>query len=298
MSKIKCDRTYKTRIKGSASRLLYLTDKDNYKAEKKKTDTINGEIRNIKSALTSAQQLEPQCLKEKEFIDAQKALIFVDTDPDVRNLWRAIFKKLNLDDINIIDTNPKPRPKPKPKSNKSDLVNKIVRYLTSKNVSKSKLEAISDVLNITYDIPPKKQVIQRKHAPVYKPLENAIENVNVGEQIDRFRNIKIIYSCIIQNEGSSSQQKDAKEIIDNFENDVNYRKLLFTNHIKYLKWYNAFKKELKKVLKLEKFSNQRNMMERSLMGKFWEPGSKLNRADDYPYHIGGSGKPKEEYVQW
>ena len=41
MSKVKCDSTYKTRIKGSSSRLLYLTDKDNYKFEKSKTDTIS-----------------------------------------------------------------------------------------------------------------------------------------------------------------------------------------------------------------------------------------------------------------
>ena len=62
--------------------------------------------------------------------------------------------------------------------NKSDLVNKIVRHLTSKNVSKAKMEAISNVLNIKYET--SKKVLKRK--------QNQKFNIGLFQSSDSYDN--------------------------------------------------------------------------------------------------------------
>jgi hypothetical protein len=66
---------------------------------------------------------------------------------------------------------------------------------------------------------------------------------------------------------------------------------LFTNNVKFFNFYNVFKVELKKIIKM-KDGPRRNMEERNIMGIFWEPGHSADYEDDDTYHIGGEGKPR------
>ena len=122
-----------------------------------------------------------------------------------------------------------------------------------------------------------------------KNLKKALNPIVSGDQKTKFERLKIMYSCIIQKEGTSEQREQAKKIIEQFENDIKYRKSLFTNHVKYFNFYNVFKVELKKILKMKDGSLQRNKEERNLMSIFWTPGSSANYEDDDAYHIGGEG---------
>ena len=122
-----------------------------------------------------------------------------------------------------------------------------------------------------------------------KYLKRALDPIISGDQNMKFERLKIMYSCIIQKGGTSEQREKAKKIIEQFENDIKYRKSLFTNHIKFFNFYNVFKVELKKILKMKDGSPQRNKEERNLMSIFWTPGSSAYYEDDDSYMIGGEG---------
>ena len=57
-----------------------------------------------------------------------------------------------------------------------------------------------------------------------------------ADQLEIFERLKIIYSYIVQKKGNTEQFQKAKEIIEKFENDIDYRKSMFTNHVNFFKF--------------------------------------------------------------
>ena len=209
------------------------------------------------------------------------------------------FSKRSVKDLKaILREHKKIHCKPYSKLNKTQMIELIIFYHLLEKTDISKL-----IKSIPLSKPKIKKKTKTKTTPKAtkpetaknedkypnKSLKKALNPIVSGDQKMKFERLRIIYSCIIQNEGSSEQLEKAKKIIEQFENDIKYRKSLFTNHVKYFNFYNVFKVELKKIIKMKDGSLNRNREERNIMSIFWEPGSSSYYEDDDAYHIGGEG---------
>jgi hypothetical protein len=211
------------------------------------------------------------------------------------------LSKRSVKDLkSILREHKKTHCKPYSKLNKTQLIELIIFYnllektdmmklIDSTSVSKPRTIKSTSKTTTKIKSTPKIKTKTMKTENPNKNLKKALNPIASGDQKTKFERLKIMYSCIIQKEGTSEQREQAKKIIEQFENDIKYRKSLFTNHVKYFNFYNVFKVELKKIIKMKDGSPLRNMEERNIMGIFWEPGSSADYEDDDAYHIGGEG---------
>ena len=178
---------------------------------------------------------------------------------------------------------------PYSKLKKNELVDMIIRHKIVPVDAPSKPQEEPAQKPRTKIKATKPKTTMKEYEPPNKNLKKALDPIIGGDQKMKFERLKIMYSCIIQKGGTSEQREQAKKIIEQFENDIKFRKSLFTNHVKFFNFYNVFKVELKKIIKM-KDGPRRNMEERNIMGIFWEPGHSANLEDADSYHIGGEGK--------